>query len=101
MKFIMECEVEADTILSRDIELRNGPRRYHFGRDEHGRWNSLKVVADVPDPRAFQWGLEPAPGPIMAHRAPSNVRAAPDPELIKSVINDMQCLEASDQPTAA
>src|SRR5687768_12376436 len=95
MKLVLECSVECDVILSRNLEVRNGPRTFFFEINEENRWTKIRVVADVADPSKFKWGTRPVPEPRSPLRAPFAIDGIVDAKLYDSLVSHLQCLEST------
>lgn len=95
MRFIVRCEVEADVILPRRLELRKDGRLFELEVGADNRWNILRVTAPVKYPKRFKWGMEPVPKPKPANVAPYKIRGEFDEELYEDIIADIQALEST------
>ena len=61
MRFIVRCDVEADVILQRRLELRKDGRLFELELGADNRWNILRVTAPVRYPKRFKWGMNRCP----------------------------------------
>ncbi|HZT69309.1 MAG TPA: hypothetical protein VFC10_06135 [Terriglobia bacterium] len=95
MQLRIKCEVQSEVILQRRLEFKSDERTYAFEIDAKGIWNSLTVLAKIPDPSKVQWGTVDAEGPLAPNQAPFNVVGRIDPELFDSVISEIQTLESA------
>lgn len=95
MQLRIKCEVQSEVILQRRLEFKSDDRTYAFEIDAKGIWNSLTVLAKIPDPSKVQWGTAGAEGPLAPNQAPFNVVGRIDPELFDSVISEIQTLESA------
>lgn len=92
MKFVVECEVDADVILQSSIEIKNAQRVLTFGTNASGRWTTIKVVANVPDPSLFEWTL--APVPESNAEVDYRINVPFDQTLYESIIKEIQSIES-------
>jgi hypothetical protein len=95
MRFIVKCEVEADVILPRRLELRKDSRIFEMEVESGNVWKTLRVTAPVQYPKRFTWGMEPSLEPRPANTAPFKVHAKFDEDLFNSIIADIQALEST------
>jgi hypothetical protein len=95
MRFSVRCEVEADVILPRGLELRRHGRIFELEVESGNLWKTLRVTAPVKYPKRFRWGLEPIPEPRPANAAPFKVHGKFDKDLFDSIIADIQALEST------
>ena len=95
MQLRIRCEVQSEVILQRRLEFKSDDRTYAFETNAKGIWNSLTVLAKIPDPSKVQWGTRDAADPLAPNQAPFNVVVRINPELFDSVISEIQTLESA------
>ena len=95
MRFIVTCDVEAEIILPRRLQLQQGDRTLELEISHDHRWNLLRVTSPVRYQKRFKWGMEPVPEPRAANAAPFKAHCEFDKELFESIIADIQALESN------
>jgi hypothetical protein len=96
MKFVLECDVQSETILPKTLRINVPGRVFELLIGGNNFFNKIRIAADVQDTSKFTWGLEPLPQPADSMKEPSaKVNAIYDVDLYKSIISDLQCLEST------
>jgi hypothetical protein len=95
MKLRIRCTVQSEVILQRRLDFQSGDRTYTFEIDSHGIWNSLTVLAKIPDKSKVRWGTVEVTGPLAPNQAPHGIVGSIDVELFDSVISEIQTLESA------
>jgi hypothetical protein len=95
MKLRIKCTVQSEVILQRRLDFQSGDRTYTFEIDSKGIWNSLTVLAKIPDKSKVRWGTVEVTDPLAPNQAPYGIVGSIDLGLFDSVISEIQTLESA------
>ena len=89
MKYSLECVVIGRVRIGKRIDVTIGPNTYSLIPDSDGWLSSIKIIAGVSDPQAFQSLIESGYGP-----QPPTIRIKSDPGVREALLREFQELES-------